>query len=341
MSVYNGEQYLEEAIESILNQTFTDFEFIIIDDGSFDSGPNLLARYQQRDSRVLIHRLDSNHGLSVALNFGINLARGEYIARMDADDISLPQRLEKQIAFMNEHKEVSLCGAWMQLIGENEETIWEYPQQHASIHAHMLFANSFGHPSVMWKAAVFNQLGLFYDENIRFAQDYELWSRALLCTRVANLGEVLVFYRIHQASIAATRREEQIATHRMIYQRLLAPLLVPTEKELELHQKISTNQNGDDLAYLRQTRKWLEKLSKLNRKKGLFSHAMFDMHLGYQWSMACFQSHTNSIHLFLAILSCSLQFRERSGIWKVYKVIRFLFSRQINHCKKHNEYFAG
>ncbi len=341
MSVYNGEKYLEEAIESILNQTFADFEFIILDDCSLDSSPSLLARYAQHDPRISIHRLDRNHGLSVALNFGINLARGEYVARMDADDISLPQRLEKQVAFMDECKEVGLCGTWLRLIGENEETIWGYPQQHETIHAYMLFANSFGHPTVMWRAAVFNQLDLHYDEHIRFAQDYELWSRALLCTRVANLGEVLGLYRIHHTSIGATRREEQIATHRMIYQRLLAPLLAPTEKELELHQKISTNQNGDDLIYLRQARKWLEQLSKLNRKKGLFSPAMFDVYLGYQWSMACSQSHTNSIHLFLEILSCSLPFRERSGIWKVYTAMRFLLSRSINHCKKHDEYLTG
>ena len=340
MSVYNSEQYLEDAIESILGQTFHDFEFIIIDDGSSDSTPYILARYQQRDPRILVHRFDNNCGLSTAMNLGIRHAPGENIARMDADDISLPQRLEKQVAFMDEHKEVDLCGAWMQTIGENEGTIWGYPQQHEAIHAHMLFANSFGHPAVMWRAAVFIQLGLLYDENIRFAQDYELWSRALLCARVANLGEVLVLYRIHHASIGATRREDQIATHRMIYQRLLAPLLAPTEKELELHQKISANQNDDDLLYLRQARNWLEKLSKLNREKGLFPPPMFDVYLGYHWSMACFQSRTSSIRLFLEILACPLQFRERSGVWKIYKAMRFFLSRP-TIAKKHDEYLTG
>src|SRR5512134_3549033 len=97
MSVYNGEKYLEEAVESILNQTFRDFEFIVVDDGSSDSTPRLLALYERRDPRVLIYRFDDNRGLSTALNFGIERARGKYIARMDADDISLPNRLQEQV----------------------------------------------------------------------------------------------------------------------------------------------------------------------------------------------------------------------------------------------------
>lgn len=325
MSVYNGEQYLEEAIESILNQSFTDFEFIIVDDGSFDSTPSLLAHYKQRDPRVLIYRLDHNHGLSAALNFGIRCARGEYIARMDADDISLPQRLEKQVAYMTEHTEISLCGTWMQLIGENKGIIWRYPQQQEMIHSRMIFSNSFGHPAVIWRAAIFKQLCLFYDEDFQFAQDYELWSRALLSTKVANLDEVLVLYRVHHNSIGARYREEQIAVHQVIYRRLLSPLLTPTEKELKLHQKISTNQNDNSLDYLHQARNWLEKLSKLNVMKRMIPPDIFDIDLGYHWSIVCSQSHANRIIVFMEILAGPLKFRERSGFQKIYRALCFLF----------------
>ena len=126
MSVHNGEQYLDEAVESILHQTFQDFEFIIVDDGSHDSTPSLLARYQQRDPRIQVHRFEENRGLSSALNLGIRLARGEYIVRMDADDISLPHRFKRQIEYMETHVEVGVCGALTENIGEGAARVARY-----------------------------------------------------------------------------------------------------------------------------------------------------------------------------------------------------------------------
>lgn len=327
MSVYNGEQFLEEAIESIINQTFHDFELIIVDDGSLDSTPQILARYQQRDPRIILHRFNQNQGLSTALNFCIRLARGEYVARMDADDISLPHRLEKQVMFMDKHNEIGLCGAWMQLIGYPDGTVFRYPEHHETIHIQMLFTNSFGHPVVMWRAATFNKLGLLYNESIRFGQDYELWSRALLNMQVANIGEILMLYRVHQTSISSMHRERQIAIHYVIYKRLLASLIEPDENELILHQKISTQTNDTDFTHLRQARSWLEKLSEINRQKGTFPSTLLNSYLGRLWSGVCSQSSAKPIRIFGEILSCRLQFCEESGMKKLVKAVQFFVSR--------------
>jgi glycosyltransferase involved in cell wall biosynthesis len=328
MSVYNGEQYLKDAIESILSQTFCDFEFIVIDDGSSDSTPDILAHYQQREPRVLAHRFDHNRGLSAALNFGIRLARGEYIARMDADDISLPNRLQEQVGFMDAHPEIGVCGTWVELIGAIEGQIWKYPTRHEAIHARMLFANTLVHPSVIMRVVSIKENALQYDEDVRYAQDYELWGRAITSVQFANLDQILLQHRIHAEGTGVKHRQAQYKTHEMVYHRLLSPFSFEySDDDLRLHQQIGTYQYGNDIEFLHRTRKWLEAISRANRQANHISPDILDKEIGAHWIQACQLSRVHPLSLCFEIITSPLRFGEKSGFFKLWREIRFCFGK--------------
>ena len=212
MSVYNGERYLREAVESILNQTFTDFEFIIIEDGSTDATPRILRSYS--DSRIVLVDNQENLGLTRSLNEGLVLAQGEYVARMDADDISLPHRLEKQVAFLERHPKVGIVGSACQVVDASgrRQGLNHAPTRDLQIRWVSLLNNPFWHPTVIMRRDVLLRNGLSYDEAFQTAQDYDLWTRMLKCTYGANLIEPLVRYRLCDG-ITITHREAQLRNH--------------------------------------------------------------------------------------------------------------------------------
>lgn len=219
MSVYNGEKFLEEAVLSVLNQTYKDFEFIIIDDGSTDSSLEMLGGFEKKDERIrLVSR--KNKGLTPSLNEGIKLAQGEYIARMDGDDISMPERFEKQLDFLEKNKEIALCGTWAINIDENGNEIGEYktPTTHKEIKKMILFHNPFIHPSVMIRKSVFEKVGL-YSEHFKHIEDYELWTRVLAHFKTANIQEFLLKYRITGNGV--TRKNRKIMLLKGVMVRIL------------------------------------------------------------------------------------------------------------------------
>lgn len=209
MSVYNGERYLEEAIESILGQTFQDFEFIIINDGSTDGTEEILTRYQQMDDRIRVYDQE-NLGLIAALNMGCQLARGKYIARMDADDVSLPERFSRQLSYMDAHPEVGILGTWTEYIDESgrRSDRLHLPTAPSLIRWALLFGNPIAHGSVMMRLDVIRRLG-FYHSDALYCEDYNLWSRASMVTRIANFPEVLLRYRVWRGSISLIHKQTQ------------------------------------------------------------------------------------------------------------------------------------
>lgn len=203
MAVYNGEHYLNESIDSILSQTFQEFEFLIIDDGSTDRSCDIINSYQ--DSRIRLVTNNRNIGLPCSLNKGLELARGEFIARQDADDLSEPDRLEKQVKFMLANPDLALLGTWYKKIDENGQEISrkKLPCQCNQLRWSLLFYCPFIHASVMLRRSALEEIG-FYDPSFTYAQDYDLWSRIAQRMSVANLNEHLVAYRINSLSMTAT-----------------------------------------------------------------------------------------------------------------------------------------
>lgn len=209
MSVYNGERYLREAIDSILNQTFKDFEFIIVDDGSTDNSLSIIQSY--RDKRLKLIKNEKNIGLTKSLNNALKTAGGEFIARQDADDISLPDRLEEQIRFLVQHPDVALLGTGVFAINEEgkllrRETPLSNPVKKLWQH------NQFVHGSVTLKKKVIDELGP-YHELFRYSQDYELWLRIAKSYQVANLTQPLYKKRSYNESVQATKRKEGALYH--------------------------------------------------------------------------------------------------------------------------------
>lgn len=201
LPVFNTEAFLRESVESILSQTFTDFEVIAINDGSTDRSKEILMSFS--DSRLKIIDNDGNRGLINTLNRGIALAKGTYIARMDADDIASPDRLAQQWLYLNENPSVALLGGFAELIDSNNKSfmLCQVPQSHDEIVSKIFSANCFVHPSVMFRANVVRDLGGYRDEALH-AEDYDLWLRIIEHYKVANLPAILVRYRIHPNQVS-------------------------------------------------------------------------------------------------------------------------------------------
>ena len=214
MSVYNGEKYLRESIDSMLGQTFTNFEFIIINDGSTDSTPTIINSYT--DPRILCLHNKQNIGLTRSLNRGLKLARGEFVARQDSDDVSLPDRLATQISYLQRNKQVGLLGTAYYVIDSQgtHTNIFRQPETDSQIRWQMLFLSAFCHTSVMFRSKFFVTCESVYDESLQYSQDFELWTRLLSCTNVANLQIPLVKLRIHEDRVTSNcyKKQQQIAS---------------------------------------------------------------------------------------------------------------------------------
>ncbi len=214
MSVHNAQEYIKEAIESVLGQTFEDFELIVINDGSTDGTCQILESLARRDARICIVHQKKNRGLTRSLNSGIRHASGEYVARMDADDIALPERLERQVEILKTHVDIGVLGTLTDYIdSEGNLTGRSWPRWSPPVLNgwRSLFESVVCHPSVMMRRSILQRLD-GYNESVLRAQDYELWSRALFETRIGNVTEKLLLRRRTADAITVRFSDEQEET---------------------------------------------------------------------------------------------------------------------------------
>lgn len=202
--VYNVAAFIDQTIASILEQTLTDFECVFIDDHSTDSTVEIIKSYN--DSRIIIIEKEENTGYTNSLNYGIKIARGKYIARMDGDDIMDNYRFEKQIDFLERNPTIGVCGSnyrTFPMVKYNQ--LQEHPKDIFSV---MLFSCEIAHPSVIFRKELFTD-GTRYNTNKEPAEDYDLWSRLLFKTKFYNIQEPLLHYRVHSMQVSSSRREVQ------------------------------------------------------------------------------------------------------------------------------------
>jgi glycosyltransferase involved in cell wall biosynthesis len=218
LPVYNCEQYILESVQSVLNQSFFDFELLIIDDCSTDNTLAIINEF--KDSRIKLILKEKNTGYTDSLNYAISIAKGQYIARMDGDDICLPNRFEKQVAFLDENPKIILCGSAIQIIGTS--TILRHPTIYEDIKIKLCFGNSFYHPSVMGRIEVFQANP--YDKTYEPAEDYDLWTRIAFQGELANLEEVLLWYRVHENQVSTAKSEYQTTVGYASQYRMFKPL---------------------------------------------------------------------------------------------------------------------
>lgn len=200
MPVLNAERYLKEAVESILNQTHQNLELLAVDDGSADGTLNILSDYAGRDKRVRVLR-NSGSGISAALNMGIDLAKGEYIARMDADDISFVNRIENQVVYMENHTDIGICSTQIQLLGEDGSyhDTQKCPEENDRIRLELLNRCVIAHPTVMFRGSAVRNRWRYH---IMPEEDYDLWTRMAAAEKFACLPEILLYYRMHSDSVS-------------------------------------------------------------------------------------------------------------------------------------------
>ena len=234
MSVYNGEEYLAEAIDSVLGQSFKDFELIVINDCSTDKTSEILKQYEEAETRVKVHTNEVNLRLPSSLNKAISLAQGKYIARMDADDICLPDRLEKQYAFMEAHPDVALSSCRFMTLknGVIASGGCGGKTNHESIKALLLVTNPILHPGIIAKAEVIRELG--YDKTFTCTEDMELWSRFVMANHKIEIQpEYLMIYRLHDKQITETTKERQRGEVKTLQKRYFGELLCEMDGEIE------------------------------------------------------------------------------------------------------------
>lgn len=220
MPVYNGQRFLRAAVDGILNQTFTDFQFVIIDDASTDATRAILDGYT--DPRIQRIHNQKNLGAYISRNKGLAFAKGKYIAFMDADDISLPHRLERQFHYLEQNPEIGILGSQCQMIDADGQNVGVYcvPVDDLQIRWGCLLANPFAAPTVVLRRDIINLNRLSFDESFEVAGDYDLWARILRHTRGANLLEPFVKYRIGVGMTNAQRRT-QLENHDLIALRII------------------------------------------------------------------------------------------------------------------------
>ena len=214
LPTFNASFYLKESIDSILNQTFTDFDLYIYDDCSIDNTAEIVSTYT--DSRIFYRKNKVNSGIATTLNKGLDelLPHYEFIARMDADDWAYPERFEKQLNFLDKQEEIMLCGTqgyWLEDIDQAPATGWEYPIDSEYIKYYLLFTATFGHSSIVFRSQAITNHNLRYDETITTCEDWELWVRISKIGKMANLPDFLMKYRILENS--NHRSPEKIKKH--------------------------------------------------------------------------------------------------------------------------------
>lgn len=210
MSVYNNEDYLDMSINSILNQSFKNFEFIIINDGSNLNTRRILNYYKKKDKRIILIN-QKNKGLTVSLNRAIKISKGSIIARQDADDISHKERFIKQISVFMNNKNIVLCGTFAYLINEKNDmikSVTNLPIKDNKIKNQLIYQNCFIHSSIMYRSNVIKKIGL-YNKSYKYAQDYECWSRMMSEGIFLNIPKKLISIRIHNNSITFKNVKEQ------------------------------------------------------------------------------------------------------------------------------------
>lgn len=285
MPVYNAENYLRKAIDSVLCQKFEDFELLILNDGSTDGSVGIIKNYQ--DERIRLVHNEQNLGLIRTLNKGITLAQGKYIARHDADDTSHPKRFQKQLAFLENNPAYALLGTRARIWHGRIPSPFIYAHQfsHENIKVELLFNSPFAHGSIMAKTSVLQKF--LYDENYPVAEDYELWSRVASEYSVANLPEILYNYRFHAGGESVIKTQVLLASVQSIRANALLNMgfsieeIDPNAHFLLASRGVVQRYSEEDISKIAL---WIERILLKNKETQTYPHELLSQQLGTLWA---------------------------------------------------------
>lgn len=286
LPVYNVAQYIEATIDSILKQTFTDFELLILDDCSTDE--TAIKIKSINDPRIKFIQNPHNLGRAGTDNAGLQHARGEYIAKMDGDDICHRERLAKQVNLLDQRPDVNVVGSWMQNFGASNY-LNRYPEQPTAAQVLTLFTLPTGNPSVMLRASLFRELGMQYDAALRQTEDYDFFARYICELRIFNLQQALINYRVPPDVRKKDILSERAFVSDEVRERLLSSWGVPfTARELQVHNTIAMLERPNSNVTLAEVDAWLRKLLQYNQEQPLFESSALRRGLGERWFEVCY-----------------------------------------------------
>ena len=280
MPIYNGEKYLSEAIESVLNQTFEDFELLIINDGSLDSTIKIVSSYQ--DKRIKLIDLKENKGIAYCRNFGLREAQGKFLAWTDCDDVNMLTRFEKQVTFLQDNPDLGGCGTWLSRFKDDKIFyVTKAYKDPAKIKASLLFKPaSIPNATAMLRLAEVKKYNLWYNEDLQISEDYDFIFRCSRHFKFSNLQELLYKYRDSETSIIKKFEDRELETFntlKSIYTMALASLGInPTEKELLTHYQICSRKIFSNFSEFEKCCNWLENLKLANDSNKVYEFKVFN-----------------------------------------------------------------
>jgi glycosyltransferase involved in cell wall biosynthesis len=288
MTTFNpNPKYLKESIQSILNQTYKNIEFIIVNDGSKINPKKTVESF--RDERIIYIDKEMNQGITKCLNIALNNCKGKYIARMDDDDISLPQRIEKQVSYFQQYSKVNVLGSNINFFGEiNKKSQNNLSQLDREIQQIKFLLGNYGvsHPSVMYRASFLKKYNIKYNERYVKAQDYGMWVECSKYTKIDCLEDILLKYRVHYNQISTKGREEQLYFDEMIKLDQVSALgIEPDEQQWKTHLLFC--KRDLDINY-NDAKKWIRTLIQSNNQKEIYERNLFSRTLKYHLLMICY-----------------------------------------------------
>lgn len=291
---YNVEKYVIESVSSILNQTYTNIEVIAINDCSTDSTREKLEYLAETDSRIKVYNNQENLKLINTLNKGIELCSGKYIARMDADDISLPTRLEKQVRFLESNSDYSIVSTMFYTFrtGSTKKDLYLNPTKFEDLQAFLLFKSGICHPAVMIRKTLFTELGLRFEHQYLHVEDYALWSKALYYTKLANIGEPLLLYRVHESQISTVYEDVQLENKKEVFKIHCDKLGLPTDSyNMDIYASVAEAVPlHPTIEYLTECEAFMKELLHKNEVEPFCSHEFLKRMLSLHWLRLCANS---------------------------------------------------
>lgn len=292
LPLYKEDAYLSEAINSILNQTLSDYELIVICDNPSQDTKRILENFRREDRRVSVIYQDQI-GLIASLNLGLSLSRGKYIIRMDADDISRCDRFQIQVSIMERNPVIGICGSWVETIGNSRKQVWRYPINDATIRCELLFHSAFAHPATIIRRDILKKNSLEYSPTYIHAEDFALWVKASRFTDFFNIPQVLLQYRLHDRSVSRTHKEVQVESSDKVRVCQLRNLGIEPEKEqIELHRRISMMDIMPIPQQIDAIDEWLQLLLDANARMKIYPEPIFSGVIAHRWYAVCRKAST-------------------------------------------------
>jgi len=320
MPVYNAESYLREAIESILNQTFTNFEFLIINDGSTDNSKSIILSYT--DSRIRFVENETNIKLIATLNNGIDLAKGKYIARMDADDISILTRLEKQVAFLDKHPEYVACSSWVETFSEtNKSNTIKYEESHDLIKVKSLYQNHFCHGASLFRKDVLAESNLRFESKFIHSEDYYFFVKLSELGKLFNIQETLLRVRHHDSNVSVLSRNIQYENSIIVIKYQLHKIGLNTDAiDFALYFRFFCSSFDLSKSEIMHIEKLIKTIISANKKSNYIQHQLIGDYFSGKWFALCLNSTNLGFWIFRTFMKSEILKQSKTNTKDILKL---------------------